>query len=514
MAINLNLPTMMGTPYTTEADKLISDIRSFEAPNIPTPPPTIPKLTGFGDKLARIGGFGDELGELKTKKELEKMTQAEIDAYVRQRKQARRLGASEALIQFGEALQGKPAAQNALAREQARKNIELQNQYQKDYENAIRIAEQTNPQQARLLRSLGLPGYINLQQKRAEQMLLGGGERKIIKAADGYNYYVNPDGSFERVLPGIQIPEDKTDMTETERMQAAYNKLMNIPVEGRSAEDKRNIAIYENKLFGQPRVIPFYDSQGNVVESITSRDLIANPNIIKEKEKQGLFTVGQSPSTTPKGAKSVMTLVRDDYLGAKSQIDTINDLASIIEQNKDAFTLAGGLANLVNSTKYQIQSAERLANLDKLQQNEKEFTELDNLLDSKYGDILDKISQDRAVAKSIFLRLAYGTAKEIDPSGRLSDNDVKIAMDIIGNLGPNWKANLATLESLANRTQREYADKYKVRIGRVGDEDLQEANKYETIPQFLGGRDWRQSMPTVGTQTSSNLEALILKYGD
>ena len=334
-------------------------------------------------------------------------------------------------------------------------------------------------------------------------------KREYTEDVRGVKRYIDTQ---ERVFPGIQIPEDKTYMTEAERTQAAYNKLMEIPVEGRSETDKRNIAIYENRLFGQPRVIPFYDSQGNVVESVTSRDLIKNPNIIKEKEEQGLFTVGQSPSTTPTGAKSVMTLVRDDYLGAKSQIDTINDLASIIEQNKDAFTLAGGLANFVNSTKYQIQSAERLANLDKLQQNQKEFTELDNMLDSKYGDILDKISQDRAVAKSIFLRLAYGTAKEIDPSGRLSDNDVKIAMDIIGNLGPNWKANLSTLESLANRTQREYTDKYKIRINRVGDEDLQEANKYETIPQFLGGRDWRQSMPTVETQTPPSIQSILNKY--
>jgi len=336
-------------------------------------------------------------------------------------------------------------------------------------------------------------------------------KREYTEDVRGVKRYIDTQ---ERVFPGVEIPKDKTDMTETERMQAAYNKLMNIPVEGRSAEDNRNIAVYERQLFGQPRVISFFDSEGNVVpeESITSIDLSLNPNILKEKADLGLSTVGQSPSITPKGAKSVMTLVRDDYLGAKSQIDTINDLASIIEQNKDAFTLAGGLANFVNSAKYQVQSAERLGNLAKLQQNEKEFTELDNLLDSKYGDILDKISQDRAVAKSIFLRLAYGTAKEIDPSGRLSDNDVKIAMDIIGNLGPNWKANLATLESLANRTQREYADKYKVRIGRVGDEDLQEANKYETIPQFLGGRDWRQSMPTIGTQTPSNIDLLVNKY--
>lgn len=325
----------------------------------------------------------------------------------------------------------------------------------------------------------------------------------------GVKRYIDTE---ERVFPGTEIPKDKTSTTETERMQAAYNKIIEIPVEGRSEKDKRNIAIYENKLFGQPRVIPFYDSQGNVVESITSRDLILNPNIIKEKEKQGLFTVGQTPSTAPTGAKSVMTLVRDDYLGAKSQIDTINDLASIVEQNKDAFTLAGGLANFVNSTKYQIQSAERLANLDKLQTNKKEFTELDNMLDSKYGDILDKISQDRAVAKSIFLRLAYGTAKDIDPSGRLSDNDVKIAMDIIGSLGPNWKANLSTLESLASRTTREYSDKYKIRMNRVSDENLEEANKYQTIPQFLGGRDWRQSIPSAATQPTSNIEDILKKY--
>lgn len=226
MAINLNLPTMMGTPYTTEADKLISDIRSFEAPNIPTPPPTIPKLTGFGDKLARIGGFGDEPGELKTKEELEKMTQAEIDAYVRQRKQARRLGASEALIQFGEALQGKPAAQNALAREQARKNIELQNQYQKDYENAIRLAEQTNPQQARLLRSLGLPGYINLQQKRAEEYFLGSGEEKTA-FMNNMNYLMDLGYTFEQASnilkqgTTVQIDQGKK-VFEQEAAKAAF----------------------------------------------------------------------------------------------------------------------------------------------------------------------------------------------------------------------------------------------------------------------------------------------------
>lgn len=330
-------------------------------------------------------------------------------------------------------------------------------------------------------------------------------KREIIKDISGRQRFVDTGGY---VFQDAETPPK--DLTEFQKAKKDYNILMNKPVEGRSAEDIRNISILETKLFGQSRVIPFYDSEGNVVESITSRDLMLNPNILKEKEKQGLFTVGQSPSTTPKGAKSVMTLVRDDYLSAKSQIDTINDLASILEENKDSFTLAGGLANLVNSTKYQIQSAERLANLTKLEQNEKEYSDLDNMLDTKYGDTLDKISENRAVAKSIFLRLAYGTAKDIDPSGRLSDNDVKIAMDIIGNLGPNWKANLSTLESLASRTQREYNDKYTTRIDRVGDDDREEANKYKDIPTFLGGKDWRQT--SVVAPTTTNVDALVNKY--
>jgi hypothetical protein len=457
-------------------------------------------LTGMGQRLGRglteVGGY-DPMQQVSPEEE-------------KMRRQAGLKNLQRSLGRTSAILSGDPQ-RLALAAQQdeaARKK-----QFMEDY---IR----KNPGQAELLRALqaGVPASMLGGGKTGSSKRLSVFDPKTrqpvatvlesdfegIKQAEADGYIVAP-------LSGPK-DMDKDETTEFERMQDAYNKIIEIPVEGRSEKDKRNIAIYENKLFGQPRVIPFYDSQGNVVESITSRDLILNPNIIKEKEKQGLFTVGQTPSTAPTGAKSVMTLVRDDYLGAKSQIDTINDLASIVEQNKDAFTLAGGLANFVNSTKYQIQSAERLANLDKLQTNKKEFTELDNMLDSKYGDILDKISQDRAVAKSIFLRLAYGTAKDIDPSGRLSDNDVKIAMDIIGSLGPNWKANLSTLESLASRTTREYSDKYKIRMNRVSDENLEEANKYQTIPQFLGGRDWRQSIPSAATQPTSNIEDILKKY--
>ena len=152
----------------------------------------------------------------------------------------------------------------------------------------------------------------------------------------------------------------------------------------------------------------------------------------------------------------------DDFLQAQSQLNTYNDLASIIDENRDAFTVLGSIGNLINSARYEIQSAERLINLNNFQNNNPaEYSKLTASLEEgetdtgiSYSDILDKLSQDRAVAKSIFLKLAYGTAKEIDPSGRLSDNDVKIAMDILSNLGPNVDANLAVLENLAKTTTR------------------------------------------------------------
>jgi|DEB0MinimDraft_10_1074344.scaffolds.fasta_scaffold07069_2 hypothetical protein len=285
MAINLNLPTMMGTPYTTEADKLISDIRSFQAPNIPSPPPTIPKLTGFGDKLARIGGFGDEPGELKTKEELEKMTQAEIDAYVRQRKQARRLGTSEALIQFGEALQGKPAAQNALAREQARKNIELQNQYQVEYENAIRMAEQTDPQKARLLRSLGLPGYINVQQKRAEQMFTSSGE--LFKGQGVVNQFYN-------VL--LQGQQDES-VRQSPMYKTAYDYLSQPKTE-----------TYINEVGQQvTRKIPGMISKGDYLPPVGVTAADEKPVVTEPKEEEVV-------KVSPERRKTLQT-----------QIDTVNN---------------------------------------------------------------------------------------------------------------------------------------------------------------------------------------------
>ena len=198
MAINLNNPYgMVG---------IQPEIGTITPP--PTPAPTIPGFTGFGDRLATIGGFGDDPNELKTQEELAKMTQAQIDEYTKQRKMARRSGVSEALIQFGEALQGKPAVENAMKRKQALQNMEMQKQYQAEYQSAIQAAEKTNPSQARLLRSLGLPGFVSLQQRRAEQMFLGGGKQQYKPELQEYkNTTADPITIGNIVIqPGRKIP--------------------------------------------------------------------------------------------------------------------------------------------------------------------------------------------------------------------------------------------------------------------------------------------------------------------
>lgn len=307
-----------------------------------------------------------------------------------------------------------------------------------------------------------------------------------------------PPSLYQYTLDQSETP----DLTQIERDRAKLIELEEIPLGARTQQDNKQITLLEQSIYGTPRVIPFYDEEGSVAKSITSRDLSKNPNLVKQLESQGLYTIGQSPSTQVKGKKSLITQMSDDYLKVQSQINTYNDLASIIEENKDTFTLAGTVADFVNSGRYQIKSANRLLQLEKLEQgNPVEYSKLLGSLD-KYGEQLDKLSQDRAVAKSIFLKLAYGVAKEIDPSGRLSDNDVRIAKEIIGQLGPNVKANLAVLENLAKTSARDYQSKYEEGFKNLTrEEDKIRARNYTEIPQFLDGRNWRESFGNQGETT-------------
>lgn len=130
----------------------------------------IPKFTSVGDRLAALGGFGDDPGELKTQTELQAMTQEQINEYAKKRKQARTQGIAETLIRMGEAFQGMPASQNAIARQQARQQQEL---YQRQVETWEDAYAQGNENQKKILGVIGPTGFANIKQKQAEQQLSG-----------------------------------------------------------------------------------------------------------------------------------------------------------------------------------------------------------------------------------------------------------------------------------------------------------------------------------------------------
>ena len=179
---------------------------------------------------------------------------------------------------------------------------------------------------------------------------------------------------------------------------------------------------------------------------------------------------------------------------------------------------------MFNTAKYQAESALTLSNLNKFQSSDpKGFERIDDLLDEKYAKQLDSISADRKVAKSIFYKLAYVTAKDLDPSGRLSDNDVRAAMNVIGDLSGNWRSTLANLQNVYKTREREYNNDYLMSLDDITDpEEQKRAVKYKTQSPFLKGIDWNAyksgataPVPSQGSQLKidPNIDQLLKNQG-
>ncbi len=324
------------------------------------------------------------------------------------------------------------------------------------------------------------------------------------------------------------IIPNKKDQTEFQINSSRLLELDAIDPLKLSSTQAKEKNILEQKIYGKSEPIPFYNSEGLNVATVDSVDYAKDPKaVLEDMESRGLYTVGAKPSVIPKGIKTPLGTIQENYLEAKKQLDVINDLANILVTNPDAFTVSGGLADLFNTAKYQAESALTMADFENFKATDpKEFQRIDNLLDTKYSKELDKISGDRAIAKSIFYKLAYVTAKDLDPSGRLSDNDLKAAMEVIGKLGANVNATVANLENVYNTKTREYADVYNIRIDSVTDnQELEKAAKYKNLKSFLGGRDWRNAGVTAPSTTtppsvtsttplSPLAQSLLEKYGD
>ena len=289
------------------------------------------------------------------------------------------------------------------------------------------------------------------------------------------------------------VAPSKKDQSEFERNSQRLLYIDSIDPSKLSQTQATEKNILEQKIYGKSEPMAFYNTDGIQVETIDSIAYQKDPKgILDRMEAQGLHTAGTRPNLIPKGQESAFGNLKDKYADTRKQLDVVNDLATIVYENKDAFTVAGGVADLLNTAKYQAESVLTLSNLNKFQSSDpKDFERIDNLLDEKYAKQLDSISADRKVAKSIFYKLAYVTAKDLDPRGRLSDNDVRAAMNVIGNLSGNWRSTLANLENVYKTREREYNNDYLMNLDDITNpEELDKAVKYKTLSPFLKGIDW------------------------
>ena len=345
----------------------------------------------------------------------------------------------------------------------------------------LALAEEQMQQakQDRLLRELGQdPRYaeqIKLLRAGLDPRLAAGTsvERKIIKGADGYNYYVNPDGSFERVLPGIQIPEDKSGDTEFERNIAELTRLKNIPTNQLTETDKRNIKIYENKLLKTtaPKIYQ-----------------VVGPN----NERAGLatyeeFTQGQATGIYPKGSTIVNIPTGTEAPEApKPEVFSVENkpfadkwqATSNLQQNLQNYTNElqkmdeAALTGVGAGTKFATSLIQNTQGFLKLASNDTKSFYDDAVAKDSYTTVegtdlrerLKNVATQFGVNESQVRDLAYLFAAARGQEGRgLSDKDYENALQIVsGGVGKEGK--IAVIESVYNRLGGEISNAVDARI--------------------------------------------------
>ena len=137
-----------------------------------------------GNFVARLGG-----ADVLKQEELSKLTPEQMVQYNQQREAARNVGMRELSARLSDAFAGRDVAGRAAAR---RPMIEAEKQKEEQQKLLQELAQ--NPRYA---------GMVRLYQAGIDPRMFAGagGERKIVKGADGYNYYAD---TGERVLPGVK----------------------------------------------------------------------------------------------------------------------------------------------------------------------------------------------------------------------------------------------------------------------------------------------------------------------
>ena len=229
-------PAMPGDPNFR--GPMSPPIEEIEVTAQKRPPSFFPSR--IGRSMARGGGFQMTDAQKRGVYTPEEKAQFRTD---------RNQGIGKMLLGLSDAFAGRPIAENFMAREEYAKQQELRNKKlaeQQRIREAI-MNDPNIPQSQKEMLAAFPEKYLEIitrapkERKTAnidgvlryidtgEQVYPGdkGDSRKIIKGGDDYNYYLNEDGTTERVLPGVTIPESQTDnRTANQKNYDAYSKIM------------------------------------------------------------------------------------------------------------------------------------------------------------------------------------------------------------------------------------------------------------------------------------------------
>lgn len=125
---NMNNAVMNTTPVKS----VLPEKKPVVAPKLAT---DIPKFSGFGNKLAQMGGFNKILGQ----KDLSAMTQEEVNKYEADRLQSRNRGTQDLLMALGSAFKGEDivgSVQNLRDRRNTADDLQAQEELNKEIAEA------------------------------------------------------------------------------------------------------------------------------------------------------------------------------------------------------------------------------------------------------------------------------------------------------------------------------------------------------------------------------------------
>ena len=261
-------------------------------------------------------------------------------------------------------------------------------------------------------------------------------------------------------------------------------------------------------------LLQIIDRGGNFVRNISKKDALAST---EDLAKQG-YRVTNIPTGTEAAPSADMSLEKrlqpivDQYKTGTNLINEVSTLAKNVAENPEtANKLVAGGANAIEFLKSNIKGFANIAEKNKDNPIYKQLkTSQTSLEGTDFSDKISEVSGGSAIIQSQILDLAFTFAAARGQSGRgLSDRDFQNALDIISK-GVNAEQKISVMQDISRRITNEYNTTIDIarKLNSGDTEFINKLEEFKTLSPFVNPYTAAQ------TQTSTNIEALIQKYGD